>query len=367
MLWWTLLKLRWGTSGMKIDAAESLQRNGDVRAVDVLIAALRRGDREVCMAAISGPCAVAPLASALDHGDVYVGLAAVKALAGIDDPGVIDPLISAVYHSHSGVRDAAVEALATIRNARVVRPLADALCDSDFIVRRKAVEALAMIRDPRAGEPLIGALGDSDWDVRQKSVTTLAAIRDPRAVEPLIDMLNDSEFVVRWEAAEALGEFGDHRVVEPLIGAACESDSDMHSVALRALAKIKDPQAFVPLVAFLHEGPEVWSLAAARRAAAEALLAIGDGRAVEPLIETLSGRAPAVPDCREVIRRLLERSAHDVSVDSLLALTRLETGVELRWGRGGACTSPYSYRAEVDCAQLRQLARQELIRRGIEA
>ena len=100
-----------------------------------------------------------------------------------------------------------------------------------------AARALGAIGDPGAVEPLIGALGDKHCEVRRVAVEVLWAFGDARAVEPLIGALGDEDLLVRCDAVGALQAFGDARAVEALIGAFIV-DLDVESRASDAVAKL---------------------------------------------------------------------------------------------------------------------------------
>jgi hypothetical protein len=99
---------------------------------------------------------------------------------------------------------------------------------------------------------------------------------------------------------------------------------------------------------------------------------IKDARATGPLIEFVkvyNGGAelePKAPKALWALREVLEAEAQDASTDDLREVARLEDLVRLRstdWCAG----RDQPYKVTIDCSHVRQLARQELIRRGIEA
>jgi HEAT repeat protein len=218
----------------------------------------------------------------------------------------------------------------------------------DPAIRTSSAEALGAIRDGRAAEALIGALSDPDWNVRMAAAASLGAIGGPRAVEPLIALLEDRAHhtfehsfqreSVRETAAAALGALGDQRAIEPLGVALGYEGTDVHLRSVEALATIGGPRAAELLVGGLrdrtksvrdvaakaldgldwtpHSADEAGAYWAARGKwnkcikigapaveplilivkdnypalsadAMAALAAIGDPRAVEPLVEAL--------------------------------------------------------------------------------
>ena len=148
-------------------------------------------------------------------------------------------------------------------------------------VRKDAMAALGEIGDPRGVEPLIAALADEQTG--RAAIGALGQIGDPRAVEPLIVILSrehQSALSRGCDAAQALGEIGDSRAVGPLIAAA--HDVGAMGACSEALGKLGD-SAVEPLISALKDGN-----ATATIAVAMALGAIGDARAVAPLIAVLT-------------------------------------------------------------------------------
>ncbi len=186
--------------------------------------------------------------------------------------GVIGMLVvmAAVGCSKSGVTEtAATEATPS---------LVEALQSDDPTERANAAEALGGRGDPEAVPALITALEDEDSTVRLNAIEALGAIADERAVDPLAAIIEspgpqtgDDE---REAAAVILGELGDPAVVPALVQYSTES----HDTVKTALVAIGKP-AVEPLIEALK-----LKSATRRQVAAEALGAIGDARAVVPLI-----------------------------------------------------------------------------------
>jgi HEAT repeat protein len=193
-----------------------------------------------------------PEVSQLADEDAAVRETALKALERLGDPRRVEPLIAALSDGDATVRQAAAESLGEIGDARAVEPLVVALHDQESAVRWRAVEALAKIGDARAVEPLIVALRDRDSAVRWSAAWALCEIGPP-AVEPLTVALLDKDCTVRQSAARSLGKLGDARAVEPLIAALKEEDSTVRRLSAWALCQIGDPRAIQPLVAALRD------------------------------------------------------------------------------------------------------------------
>jgi HEAT repeat protein len=193
-------------------------------------------------------------------------------------------------------------------------------------------------------------------------------------VGPLMELLRDSskdpggpyvpgrgEFAPRWKALAGLLKLGAAAVV-PLCQALQDQNGYTRRFAAEALGKIGDARAVVPLVIALQQS-EVY----VQRYVAGALAALGDARAVEPLCTAL--RHPDV--AREALLALhavLERAAGNVSIDDLRLVASLEDDgryvVEVPDTDGGYL-SWERVEYQQDCRPVKQLAQQELGRRGL--
>jgi HEAT repeat protein len=279
----------------------------------------------------------------------------------------VQGLIKALgYRKSSAIRKAAARALGQIKDTRAVEPLIGALKDEDRDVQEAAVDVLGQIGDTRAVEPLIAALKDGNWEVvLLAAARALGKIGDARAVEPLVVALKDSGSDSRRAAAAAvaLGQIRDARAVEPLVAALKDEYRHMRWAVAQALGQIGDARAVEPLVAALKDG----IVRSMREAAAMALAEIEAGRAVTPLVMLTQDKHLA-SEIIHLLHRILERAAADIAPEDLRTVIQLNNvvlqykadecgnGADGRYGEFG-----------VDCSQVRQLARQELIRRGIEA
>lgn len=203
-------------------------------------------------------------------------------------------------------------------------------------IRQTAAEALGQIRDERAAEPLVVVLKDTNNDVRKAATKALVKL-GTLSVAPLVAALKDKEKQVREEAAETLGQIRDPQAVEPLVAALKDKESWVREKAIEALGQIGDARAMEPLVAIYLE----------QKAAAEAWNI---------------DRAWTVVNA---LRKVLENSAPSILPKDLQAVAHLNNIVVVL-PAVPECRIPEEVK-KVDCAQIKQLARQELIRRGLEA
>jgi HEAT repeat protein len=386
-------QLRHKDATKRRDAAAALGQLGDTRAVEPLILASQGlFDTDVVAAAIEAlgqlgdGRAVKPL---LAHSsNPYQNGQRLYTLAwqGLLKLGVcaVEPLIAALQDSPAGIRSRAAWVLGQLGDARAVAPLIAALQDSNDEVRSQAVWALGKLGDARAVEPLIAALEDLDQHVRDAAASALGQLGDARAVEPLIAALQDSNSNVRSAAGVALGELGDTRAVGPLIAAL--RDDSVRSSAMTALGQLGDARAVVPLIGLIKHS--AWNV---RKAAAEALGQLGNARAVEPLGGRLTdsdwhvqiaaaealgqlGDSRAIEPLVAMLRKEHHNNVPEAAAKTLACLcksaseTQLQNILALRDVRGFKwtdhdCAPSTQHSYVVDISDLRQTARQELVRR----
>lgn len=364
-------------------AIEALGKIGDMRAVD-------------------------PLGKALKDKSIWVRQAAVKALGQIRTPQTVELLIVALKdNDHNYVRQAAAKVLGEVRDTQAVAPLIEMLKDRDSSVRDRAVEILGQIGDKRAVEPLIEMLKDKDDRVQIQAVRALGNIGDAQAVEPLIELLKDEK--VRLSAVETLGQIGDKRAVEPLVTVLINADEWGLEKVAETLKQI-DPEwmksevakkAIPALVVALNNSNSNVQQRATKalkllgwrpendneRRLVDAIEAIkhrnwGEAvslgaAAIGPLMAALKSES-RISTSRVVIspsqaiinalQQILERVTSEIIADDLHALTRLEDVAEIRYTPVD-CGADDTHEGieKIDCSLVRQLARQELIRRGLEA
>jgi HEAT repeat protein len=151
--------------------------------VEALIAALNHYNFEavevlgqICMQADDATLRariVESLTTALNSGARY---AAAHALEKIGDPRAVEPLIAVLQNTKNLVpqRQAAAEALGQIGDMRAIEPLIGALKDRSSEVPCAAIAALEKMKNPSVIVPLIEVLGDDKWTVRKAAAETLA-------------------------------------------------------------------------------------------------------------------------------------------------------------------------------------------------
>lgn len=258
-------------------AAESLVETREVEALESLIEALNdedtivRGRAAEALGNIGDVRAIDSLLIELWDDDLQVRSQAAKALGMIGVPAV-NSLITTLRDEDATVRQLALEALGHIKDERANQALVDALNDLDPLVREKAVEEVGRIDDADLSELLFAALGDPVKSVRRKAAEALVRYKDPRVRKRLVEALDAAE---------------DKRDIELLVTALQDRDTEVRDRASRKLVAVGS-EAVGLLIQLLKDRSlhASWPLSI--------LGQIGDRRAVEPIIATLSDQNESV-------------------------------------------------------------------------
>lgn len=249
--------------GVRLSAAISLGKLGDLRAVEPLIATLREKDR-------------------------WVRLRTAQALGQLKDPRAIRPLMDVAWAKYGGTNQGVVEALRSI-GAPVVQLLGRDLESDQEKIRRNAAHLFDYLRDPSSFDILVKALNHQDKMVRAFSASALGRLKNPRSFDPLVAALKDDYYRVRTNAVEALRVLKDPRAAQALIPLLKDSDAGVRRASAYALGYIPGAKAGGPLVGCLNDENKY-----VRQYAAETLGKLKAKGAVEPLLATLNDKHECV-------------------------------------------------------------------------
>jgi len=310
--------------------------------INRLLAAAKGGDPQACALALNALSGVtdarvtaAALARLADTHDV-VRAGAMRALAGVTSEQATTALIAGLRDPSDKVKTAAVQSLGKGRVARAVPSLVALLGNDDQRIPNLTLQALGEIKGPQATDALIDALEHetslptlipalqksddpravpvlltvaltSDSYFAKDAFTALAAMKDLRVVEMLRHFDPNELFNSRGDAQtratlmKLYAQMGDTRIIPALLEMLHSEDAGCCIGAAEALGQLKATAAVDDLIAELDrftspdQGGEGFDgcfthgniLVTTREKVASALGAIGDPRAVEPLIASL--------------------------------------------------------------------------------
>jgi len=157
-----------------------------------------------------------------------------------------------------------------------------------------AVLELGRLGTPKAIQLLIDSLSRRDG-VARSAARELGRLGDARAIKPLAALLSDPE--VSQSAAEALAKLG---AVDALVEALKSDEPAVRKLATASLGAMGDPRAVEPLVQVLQADGEY----AIRTAAATALGQLKDRRAIWVLVGTLKLRDETTPEAQTALEQL---------------------------------------------------------------
>ncbi|HEX8142337.1 MAG TPA: HEAT repeat domain-containing protein [Pyrinomonadaceae bacterium] len=336
MLWWTLRDLQ-SKDPLKREAAVVKLASRGATAFDYIVRALSDSDAGVRQAAaralgeIGEDHAAMHLVGLFDDPVAYVREEAVRALGKIGGDHLVERLKPALKDGSGDVRDAAIQLVRRantpdvsevvreyeadervrqeaesqrkaelerrkneLQREREILSLIDGLKFGSDETKKAARKALAHFGEPAVG-PLSAALDDCVYKAEKHKgdnvlrnarffiSDTLADIGGPAAARALLRYVGEpfaTHRIVRIGPA-AVGPLIEALRSSPLIH---RRSTKNRKGAAEALGAIKDARAVEPLIAALNDDPEVqWE-------AAKALGELGDKRAVEPLISLLKDR-----------------------------------------------------------------------------
>ncbi|MEH2138073.1 HEAT repeat domain-containing protein [Nostoc sp.] len=196
-----------------------------------------------------------------NHPNPVVRRASAKTLTLIADPIAIPTLVNALLNDEDTVvKTSAVGGLAKIGEA-AVPVLLKILASTEYPESAKghAVWALGFI-GAEAKEHLYREINSDSAEVRAAVVGAIAKIAEEGTEEGafhiLVNALTDSSPMVRWEAASALGSLAYQPAIPNLVELLQHADWETRKAAALALMKIGDRTSLEPLQAALTQEEE---------------------------------------------------------------------------------------------------------------
>lgn len=302
------------------------------------------------------------LVTELKHEDSSVRIAAIEELGKLKNPDTIAPLAEALSDEDSKVQHSAALALGEFRDRRAQAALKKALERSGGTLRATLARALANSGDRTAAKAVFeqscreieryaGSSSMMGWLDEKVAVESLGILGDPRAIKPLANLLDGGSR--KRDAAEALRRIGGPEVIDPLIRAiSSDSDYGLGVIVVAALRESGNPQAIVPLMRLLRDR-------------------YLKKRHVEVLQEN---QKDLVTQIVAAVRDLLRSCGEELSVWDLREIIwTLPDSFIMSWPiyLRDSCGEPTKERTgrseeeQVSFYELRQVARQELKRRGV--
>ena len=322
----------------------NLVKLGDRQVVEPIIACLKdphgkvRSQAAQALGELKDDRAIEPLLEFAQSSPPHMWRSIIRALGQFHHPRISELMLRAVQHPDPVTRYHAILSLQSGESEQILPLLVNALEDPDYRGREAATQGLGDLGDPQAVphllqrfqqiaehgrfqqtqengentiaallklgkpvvEPLIAVLKTSSHNrIRYQAVLLLGQLRDRRAVPVVANLLQASagerqysDIGDRATAVQVLGMIGDVSAIEPLIAASQDRDERVVLKAAEALSQFQLPIVVEPLIQILRKW-NGWHFAysgqpEAVQAIAQTLAAIGDRRAIEPLIKVLA-------------------------------------------------------------------------------
>ncbi|MFH1034736.1 MAG: HEAT repeat domain-containing protein [Pseudomonadota bacterium] len=229
-------------------------------------------------------------------------LEAAAQLGRLADPRAVPALVDRLADSDSEVRASVVQALASIRGREVAARLVPLLSVEQVGLRNAAMDLLRRMGQD-APDLILALLEEDDRDLRIFAADIVGNVDSPGVSRALIRALADLDPNVRATAAISLGRRRESLAVPALIKALSD-EQWVRFAAIEALAAIGDTQALEPLLAVMREDDEL-----AQASIAAALGSFVDPRAADCLLQALeSARGALVP---LLVNALLKTATQD--------------------------------------------------------
>jgi HEAT repeat protein len=354
------------------EAIFALGQIGDARAVESLIALSKSSNRFIvlretaaeALGKIGDACAIEALIALLNDPCIELRKIAAEALGKIDDTRTVE-LLMVFLDEHKYVWDQVSEATAALVRIgnQSVGPLIAILMEKDASPQKLATAArtLGQIGDSRAVEPLLAILNDKkDFHVQHAVACALERLGDARAVEPLITLLKDNNNDLRKAAARTLGMLKDKRAVEPLLRLLDDKEKSVREVTSYALGQIGDSRAVESLITVFKNKDNEGYL---KEAAACALGMLGDAHGIKWIVEESS--RDCCWDGERIVGKLeliLKNGANRIAATELHTLARLSDIYSTEYPANPDADPHFT---SISCSTVRELARQELLSRGL--
>ena len=238
-----------------------------------------------------------------------VRLHAIQAIVGAKASNALPPLMEMRHHPNPDVREAIMEIFGRIGGVDQIPLIVAATSDSEPRVQLAAIHALHRLKDRGGIRALLPQLAVHEPHLRAAAARALGDMGDKSVTPKILLLLHDDSGYVRGAAAEALGKLGDRSAIGPLIQIlAGEKSSDQSTVDLvigdkpkflatleltqtqtkirvtDALGVLAAPEAVDALIKYGLKDKDPLL----RAAAAYALGRSRDGRAVDPLLDTVN-------------------------------------------------------------------------------
>ena len=221
------------------------------------------------------------LVKAFDHPNERICLAAVRAAGNVRDAAIVPPLLKMLEKDDWPIRKAAYDSLekvADLNEGALIEALKNFSSEAKYWVIK--------LVSTRHNQELLGLLADivdqDSMENKLEAIRAIAMIETVAAHKVLVGYLAHKSWIIRKTAADAIWEQG-LGASEELLTAVGATNVDTRYWSVKLLGKTNEPKVFAKVATCLNDPqPSV------RAAACQALGALGDKRALAPLMELMT-------------------------------------------------------------------------------
>lgn len=212
---------------------------------------------------------------------------------------IVPELIPRLRTDDDNLRYSIVRILCRFKTSVVQNALVKLLTDPQKDIRFLALQSLVTLYEPLEIEMLCPLLQDPEAkiqdkalhvlleylqhesaEIRRRAVVWLSATGDVSLMRHLFEALKDKDWKCTVRVADTLGTYGGVSIVETILALLKDKDVSIHQCALETFQTMKDGRTFHLLVEVLKDKES-------REHAIEALVALGDRRAVPVCVKML--------------------------------------------------------------------------------
>jgi serine/threonine-protein kinase len=227
-----------------------------------------------------------------------------RLISHVATEAIVPELLPQLATDDGSLRYSLVRILCCFKTRVVQNALAQLLADPYADIRLLALQSLVTMHEPldmdilcpllwdpearlqdKALSILLAYLQHESPEIRRRAVVGLSAIGDVISIiHSLFKALKDKDWTCTVRVAEALGTYGGVSIAETVLALLKDKDVSIRQCALETLQTMKDGRTFHLLVEALKDKES-------REHAIDALIALGDRRAVPVCVKMLEGGA----------------------------------------------------------------------------
>ncbi len=278
---------------IRLKSLKELTSSENRKALDIFTMVSNAEDNQLrkkailAMGGFDSPSIIEPLIARLDKefGENLVAL--YNALGKVKSEKTIDLLIDGLKKDSPAIKNACVNALCEKRSERAVEKLLAILLNpQEYQEQRMTVaKALGKTKNAAAMDALISVLGSSEDPLRTRIEDSLAEMDHPDLPSKINRLINSDNEVERFSGVKILIKQKKNGTGASLLPLASDPHPEVRNITVMGLGSFKEPGVTDKLITILTNPDESEQI---RGSAARSLGRLGEERALQPLLESLT-------------------------------------------------------------------------------